>query len=114
MTITLHTCVGIIVSRMFLIVSMVSCGEAVLLVSLLLDPGLGMLAWLTVGCWSDSLPNIIRAFSEILDMEIKRQTVVIFQQRCFNMLRVPVVSYAFTLEASASQSYIFHDLLSQT
>ena len=86
MTITLHTCVGIIVSRMFLIVSMVSCGEAVLLVSLLLDPGLGMLAWLTVGCWSDSLPNVIRAFSEILDMEIKRQTVVIFQQRCFNML----------------------------
>lgn len=68
MKIKLHTCVGIIVSRMFLIVSMVAGGEAVLLFSLLLWPVLGVLDWLTVGCWSDSLPNVIRAFPKTLDI----------------------------------------------
>lgn len=64
MTRKVRTCVGIIASRMFLIVSMVSCGEVVLLFSLLLRLGPGVLDWLRVGCWSDSLPNITRAFSE--------------------------------------------------
>lgn len=59
-----HTCVGVIVSRMFLTVSMASCGEAVLLFSLWLMIGFRVLDWLRVRCWSDSLPNFKRAFSE--------------------------------------------------
>lgn len=57
----LHTCVGMIVSRRLLIVSMVSGGEVVLLFSLLLWPMLGVLGWLRGGCWSDSRPNVMRA-----------------------------------------------------
>lgn len=65
----LPTCVGIIVSRMFLMVSMVSWGEVVLLFVLLLlllmlRPGLVVPDWLRVGCGSVSLPNVTRAFSK--------------------------------------------------
>lgn len=57
-----HTCVGITVSRMFFIVSIVSGGEVLLWFSLL--PLLVVLDWPGVGRWSDSLPNDRRAFSE--------------------------------------------------
>lgn len=73
MTRKLHTCVGIIVSRMFLIVSMVPGGEVVLLFSLL--PWLVVLYWLWVGCWSDSLPNIMNALPETLDIAVKNVTI---------------------------------------
>lgn len=73
MTRKLHTCVGIIVSRMFLIVSMVPGGEVVLLFSLL--PWLVVLYWLRVGCWSDSLPNIMNALPETLDIAVKNVTI---------------------------------------
>lgn len=49
---------------MLLIVSVFSCGETVLLFSLLLRLGLGVLDGLSISCCSDSLPNITRAFSE--------------------------------------------------
>lgn len=49
-------------SRMFFMVSMESGGEAVFLCSLLPGLGTGVLDWMTVGSWSDSLPNAMRAF----------------------------------------------------
>lgn len=58
------TCVGIIVSRMLLIVSMVSCSEGVLPFSLLLGVGVRVLGRLGVRGCSDSLPKVLRAFSE--------------------------------------------------
>ena len=63
---SLRTCVGMIVSRRFRIVSTVSGGcVVVLLFSLWLGPVLDELGnGLIVGCWSDSLPNIKRAFPE--------------------------------------------------
>lgn len=80
----LHTCVGIIVSRMFLIVSMVSGGEVVLEFSLLL--WLGVLDWLRVGCWSGSLPNVMRAFSETWGTAVKKKnTVIRLQRHCLDM-----------------------------
>lgn len=60
------TCVGITVSRKFLIVLTVSCGEAVLLFSLLLRLGPTLPDVPRVRCTSDSLPNMVSAFSETL------------------------------------------------
>lgn len=59
-----HTCVGKTASRKFLIVLTVSCGEAVLLFSppLRLGPMLPNVPG--VRCKSDSLPNMVSAFSE--------------------------------------------------
>ena len=89
----LPTCVGIIVSRMFLIVSMVSWGEAVLrsvllllLLLLLLRPGLAVLDWPRVSCGSVSLPNVTRAFSkktwciELIDWKKKNPLSLCFHQ----------------------------------
>lgn len=41
---------------------MVSGGEALLPVTLL--PGLDVVGWPGVGCWPDSRPNAVRAFSD--------------------------------------------------
>lgn len=108
MTIKLHTCVGIIVSRMLLIVSIVSGGEAVLLFSLLRWPWLGVLDWLTVGCWSDSLPNVMSAFPETSDKAIKKKSYQTSATSSWYVYRVSFTSYLITSAASSSESYIFH------
>lgn len=58
------TCVGIIVSSMLFIVSLVSRGEVVLLFSLLSKVGVRKLGGVGVPPCCDSLPKVLRAFSE--------------------------------------------------
>lgn len=66
------TCVGTIVSRMLLIVSMVSCSEVVLLFSLLSKVGVRKLGELGVPGCCDSVPKVLRAFSEAREREKER------------------------------------------
>lgn len=94
---------------MFRIVSMVSGWEVLLLFSLLLWPGLGVLDWLRLGCWSDSLPNATRAFPDTWDIAVKKVDQTSATSSWYVFIEFLLWHVLFTTDASSYELYILHE-----